>query len=409
MPTALLEKAFPGESELAARLRRAEATIRAKDEFLAVLSHELRTPTSAILLWARMLMSGTLKPADQAEALRAIVRSAEVQNQLVEDLFDMARLSRDALQLERRLVVMAETVASTVEGLRRAADEKAVILTFFCDGPTSVTVSADPRRLQQIVANLVSNAIKFTPAGGHVDVTLAATSHVARLVVRDTGCGIAPERLACLFDPVKLAEVGTTQRRDGMGLGLSIVNQLVGLHGGAFGVESAGVGKGATFTVELLLSSEGDALERRRDAREEVPRPLAGVRVLLVEDHADTRRALGIALESGGAQVIGVGSASHAFVAATKAPPDVIVSDICMPCEDGLSLLRRLHADAEAKQRPAPIALALTAHAGDMREQVLASGFRAHVPKPVDPEELVRMVATLYKQKTARQPAEVEA
>jgi CheY-like chemotaxis protein len=410
MPTsATLESSVPGESEMAARVRRAEAANRAKDDYLAVLSHELRTPTSAILLWARLLMSGALKGADQAEALRAIVRSAEVQDQLVEDLVDMARLSKGALRLERRLVEMALTVESAVESLRHIADAEGVTLTFDDDGAASATVSADPRRLQQIVANLVSNAIKYTPAGGQVEVTLDATGELARLSVRDTGCGIAPERLVSVFDPFNLAETGTARRQSGMGLGLSIVHQLVGLHGWTLGAESAGEGKGATFTIEAPLARERPGLERRRCLRDEGRRPLAGVRVLLVEDHPETRRALGLALESGGALVLGVASASHAFAAATETPPDVIVSDICMPSEDGLSLMRRLHADFEEKRRAVPFALALTAHADQMRAEALASGFRASAAKPIDPEELVRLVATLYKRHAAGQTGEVRA
>jgi CheY-like chemotaxis protein/nitrogen-specific signal transduction histidine kinase len=408
MPTpTLLEETFPDESDLAARLRRAEADNRAKDDFLAVLSHELRTPTSAILLWARLLMSGAVKPADQAEALRCIVRSAEVQNRLVEDLVDVARLSRGAVELERLAVELGEVVGCTVAGLRTVAAARGVTLAIVNEGQTSATVSADPRRLQQIVANLVSNAIKFTPSGGCVEVTVSATRDLARLAVRDTGCGIARERLVHVFDPFYLAEARTTRRHEGMGLGLSIVSQLVSLHGGSLGAESAGEGKGATFTVELPLSSDG--LHAERHLRDVISRPLAGVRVLLVEDHVETRRALDVALAFSGAEVVAVGSAGHAFAVATESPPDVIVSDICMPAEDGFTLLRRLRADARANHRPAPLALALTAHGGQVRAEALAAGFRAHASKPIDPEELVRLVATLYNtQHGAGRPAEVE-
>ncbi|HVU50387.1 MAG TPA: ATP-binding protein [Polyangia bacterium] len=405
--SATLEQTSLGDDELAARIRQAEAANRAKDDFLAVLSHELRTPTSAILLWARLLMSGAVKGADQVEALRAIVRSAEVQNQLVEDLVDMARLSKGALHLERRLVEMAETVGSTVDGLRAVADEKGVSLAFEGHAPTKV--SADPRRLQQIVANLVSNAVKFTPAGGRVDVTLSATSLHARLVVRDTGCGIAPERLTHIFDPFRLAEASTTRRHGGMGLGLAIVHQLVCLHGGTLAAESAGEGTGATFIVELPLGSDGPRAERRRGLRDEGWRPLAGVRVLLVEDHAETRRALCFALEAGGAEVVSAASAAQAFEAATLAAPDVIVSDVCMPSEDGFSLLRRLRAHAAEHRRRAPVALALTAHTSQLREQALASGFGAHAAKPIDPEQLVRLVAALHGQRAAGPPEEIDA
>jgi CheY-like chemotaxis protein len=272
--------------------------------------------------------------------------------------------------------------------------------------PEGSVVRGDPVRLRQVVSNLVSNAIKFTPEGGSVIVVLENASDKARLVVGDTGCGIEPGRLEEIFGRFAHREVETTRIEGGMGLGLTIVRHLVELHEGHVTARSAGPGRGATFTVELpALHGFQLRADRRAAPRQEIRRPLDGVRVLLVEDHGETRRALVATLAAAGADVVPAASAEDALRSAGESPPDVIVSDICMPGKDGYALLRSLREDAAAHGREAPPALALTAHAGETGARALAAGFKAHAAKPIRPEELLRLVTELSCHAPAAQTA----
>jgi len=389
-----------------ARLREAGGAERAHDELLAVVSHELRTPMAAILLWSRLLISNTLKDEEQRrEALRSILVSAEAQNQLVEDLLDVSRLKTGKLRIETRPVELSQVVRSAIDALRPVAQEKGVLLA--TDGlgaqvPDASVVRGDPHRLRQVVSNLVSNAIKFTPEGGSVLVVLENTGEKARIIVGDTGCGIEPERLEQIFSRFAQREISTTRAQGGLGLGLTIVSRLVELHDGQVTARSAGPGRGTTFTVELpALHGFQLRADRRAGSREEVSRPLDGVRVLLVEDHGETRRALTATLAAAGAEVVPAASPDDALRSAGEVPPDVIVSDICMPGKDGYALLRSLREDAAAHGRQVAPALALTAHAGETGARALAAGFKAHAAKPIRPEELLRLVTELSGQGAA--------
>jgi signal transduction histidine kinase len=386
-----------------ARLRAAGGAERAHNDLLAVVSHELRTPMAAILLWSRLLISGALKGDEQRrEALRSILVSAEAQNQLVEDLLDVSRLKTGKLRIEAQPVELSQVVRSAIDALRPVAQAKGVLL--MTDGfgarlPEASVVRGDPNRLRQVVSNLVSNAIKFTPAGGSVLVVLENVGDKARLVVGDTGCGIEPERLEQIFGRFAHRDVLTTRMEGGMGLGLTIVRHLVELHDGQVSARSAGAGRGATFTVDLpMLHGFHLRGERRSGSREEIRRPLDGVRVLLVEDHGETRRALTATLAAAGADVVPAASSDDALRSAGESPPDVVVSDICMPGKDGYAFLRSLRDDAAAHGREIPPALALTAHAGETAARALAAGFKAHAAKPIRPEDLLRLVTELSGQ-----------
>jgi PAS domain S-box-containing protein len=394
----------------------AEAAIRIKDEFIATVSHELRTPLSAVLLWAKMLRSGRVQPQDQEEALRSIVQSAEAQKELIEDLLDVSRMISGKLRLNVREIELSPVLRAALDAVLPTARAKGVQLKALgdlagcCGSPTQepskeLCVRGDPDRLRQVVLNLLTNAVKFTPAGGHVELSVQRALGTARVIVRDTGQGIPPEFLPHVFDRFRQADAGMTRSHGGLGLGLAIVRELVELHGGRVWAESDGEGKGATFTVELpLLACSGEAaaggdeeladptLAKEKDAS----KLLAGLRVLLVEDDPETRRALAWAIETSGAHVTAVDTADAAFHELERSSPDVLVSDIGLPVEDGCSLLRRARAAAEAQNRLFPPALALSAYArlAD-RERALEVGCDRCMAKPVDPDELINEVASL--------------
>ena len=373
----------------------AENANRMKDEFLAMLSHELRTPLTSIVGWTGLLRSGQLDAGSAERALETIERNARLQTQLVEDLLDVSAIITGKFRLDLRPVELARVVDEAVESMRSAASAKGLTLEWQLGLGVGV-VRGDPDRLQQIVWNLLSNAIKFTPSGGLVHAELSGQDGRARLVVTDTGRGIAPEFLPYVFEHFRQAEPTTTRTHRGLGLGLAIVRHLVELHGGDVRVASGGEGHGATFTVELPQQTDAAPSWRATAAGGFDALPmLDGVTVLVIDDEADTRELLRTILEKRGARVAMAGSAPEAREALAHSAPRVVVSDIMMPGEDGYDLvawLRRL--DAERGTRTPAIALTAYASAND-RERALAAGFDVHVPKPIEPGELVEAVAAL--------------
>jgi PAS domain S-box-containing protein len=380
------------ESERAARSS-AERAMRIKDEFLAVLSHELRTPLSAILGWANILQNGARDAETTARALSVIERNARAEAQLVEDLLDVSRIASGKLRLDVQPVDPAEIAGAAVDSVRPAADAKRIRLAAVLDrsvGP----VLGDPSRLQQVVWNLLTNAIKFTPKGGRVTVTLRHVDSYAEVAVTDTGQGIAPDFLPYVFERFRQADSSTTRNHAGLGLGLALVKQLVEMHGGTVRADSEGEGRGATFTVSLPIA----ALHRANDAGDAVLdacESLRGVRVLVVDDEEDTRELVRRLLADCQAEVVAVASAPAALDAVEHFRPDVLLSDIGMPQQDGYQLVRALRErDAEHGGRTPAAALTAFARPED-RIRALRAGYQMHVAKPVDASELITVVASL--------------
>ncbi len=391
------------EREQAAR-REAETAMRMRDEFVAVVSHELRTPLSAILLWARMLRSGTLLPHDEAQALRVIEQSAAVQRKLIDDLLDASRMLQGKVQLSVREVELAPLVEAAIEVVRPMSEAKGVRVTAELDG-SAPRARVDPDRLQQVLWNLLHNALKFTPGGGHVCVRLSSLERAVRLEVKDTGRGIGAEFLPRVFERFRQADASITREHGGLGLGLSIAHQLVELHGGTIRAASAGEGHGAAFTVELPLAGVGarpgseapSSLGGETKPPPFLPAPLlSGVRVLIVEDEAHTRTVLQWLLEQCEAEVTATGSAEESLAAlADGACFDVLVSDVGLPGHDGYTLLRQVREHLSGSRLPA---LALTAHARDEdRSRAQEAGFEAYLSKPVEPRVLIEAIAGLAR------------
>jgi signal transduction histidine kinase len=386
--------------ERAAR-ERAESADRAKDEFLAVLSHELRTPLNAVYGWARVLQSGPLHDASLvARATDAIVRNSDVQVQLIDDLLDLSRITSGKMRLEVRTVELAKVVEGALEAVRPAADAKGIRVETVLD-PGAGLVTGDPSRLQQVVWNLLMNAIKFTPKGGRVDLHLRPAGPQAEIVVSDTGQGIAPALLPHVFERLWQADSSTTRKHGGLGLGLALVKHLVELHGGEVVAQSEGEGRGATFTVRLPAHGTGapGGWPPRPLPVSGVAAPLAatvrldGVRVLVVDDEPDAARLAEVILTKAGAQVRTCFVAAEALEIFRRWRPHVLVSDIEMPGEDGYSLIRKVRALGAAEGGETP-AVALTAYGRTVdRKRSLDAGFSMHVPKPVDPGELTAIVA----------------
>jgi signal transduction histidine kinase/ActR/RegA family two-component response regulator len=393
------------QEERAVLLAEAEAANRTKDEFLATMSHELRTPMTAILGWAQMLRSNMLNEADFARALEIIERNAQAQNKLIDDLLDISRIITGKLRLDVRPVDLVGIVTAVIEALRPTAEVKAIRLHSLLD-PQGGRVSGDSDRLQQVVWNLLSNAIKFTPKGGQVQVRVERINSHVEIVVSDSGKGISAEFLPHVFDRFRQADGTSTRKQGGLGLGLSIVRQLVELHGGTVSVESDGEGQGATFIVQLpqmVARAQPDAGEDRRrhptaggkSPSFDCPPSLQGLRVLVVDDEPDTRLLLRTVLEGCGSEVLTADSAADALAAFAQSRPDVIISDVGMPGEDGYELIGKLRA-AEAGHGGRIPAIALTAYARvEDRVRALNAGFQVHVPKPIEPVELLAVVASL--------------
>jgi signal transduction histidine kinase/ActR/RegA family two-component response regulator len=400
-----------GERELLLARERAlreeaEAANRAKDEFLANVSHELRTPLNAILGWSRLLRAGLLDAETIERGLAAVARNAEAQEHLIADLLDIARIVTGKLQLQLEPVQLATVVEAAADAIRHEAAGKRLALDVRI-ADRAVT-RADGDRLQQIVGNLLTNAVRYTPEGGRIVVTLGIEDGRGVIRVSDDGVGIAPEVLPHIFERFRQGQGGTTRRQRGLGLGLSIVRHLTELHGGVVRAESAGPGRGATFTIELPL------IPAPAVAPADVPAPLAPagclarVRVLLVDDDADARDLLGIVLQEHGAEVSGAASADQAVEAFRRSGPDVVVSDIGLPDADGYELIRRLRAlDVMAARSAVAVALTGWARSED-RDAAMEAGFQSHVVKPVDPEELVALLARLIAERRAAPVAGTE-
>jgi PAS domain S-box-containing protein len=372
----------------------AENANRMKDEFLAMLSHELRTPLSAIAGWAHILREGGLEPADAARAIEVIDRNAKVQGQLISDILDVSRIISGKLRLEKKAVPASAVVEAAIDTVAPTAEAKHVRLEASLE-PEAGVVWADPDRLQQVVWNLLTNAIKFTPEGGLVSIRLARAGSQMEIVVRDTGEGISPDFAPHVFERFRQADSSTTRPHGGLGLGLAIVRHLVEAHGGTVVAESAGKNQGATFTVRLPRQDvAAAAAEPAGIATAELPvRSLEHVRVLLVDDDPDTRGMMETVLSQRGAQVTAASSAVEALACVDREPPDVLLSDIGMPGMDGYALIRELRERPGAREIPAA-ALTAYAHADD-RDQAIAAGYQLHVAKPVEPAELVAVVASL--------------
>ena len=385
------------EREQQARLE-AQAANRAKDEFLATLSHELRTPLNAILGWSRLLATGHLDEATSRRAVEIIERNTRLQAQLIEDLLDISRIVTGKLRLEFNTVEMQTIVEAAIEAVRPSADSRGVQL--ICDlHDASEPILCDPSRIQQVVWNLLSNAIKFTPPGGQVRVTSEREDRFASITVADTGVGITAEFLPHVFDRFRQQDPATTRKYGGLGLGLSIVRHLVELHGGTVMATSDGEGKGATFTVRVPVApARGDQagavpLQSSLSDAGELP-VLTGVRVLVVDNEADARALVATVLERCGAHVTTVSSAPEAIRRISEERPDVLLSDIAMPGQDGYDLIRELR--RLERMGPAIPAAALTAFAtATDRARALLAGYQAHLPKPVEPSELAAVVAAL--------------
>jgi PAS domain S-box-containing protein len=378
----------------------AEEANRLKDEFLATISHELRSPLNAILGWARLLREPDMRWDQMERALETIERNAQAQARLIEDLLDVSRIVSGKLSIQMRPVTLNSMVQSAVADLRLAAESKGIDLRLTEDEEIKLIGDAD--RLQQVVWNLLSNAIKFTPEGGRVEVGLKRVGERAELWVRDTGRGISPEFLPHVFDRFRQATRTDARSRAGLGLGLAIVRHIVEAHGGNVTVESAGVGLGATFVCKLpLVGAEQEvvpAIERQlTQLKVKATSSLKGIKVLVVDDDEDAREMLEAALSSYGAEVITAAGALNALDALASEEIDVLVSDINMPEIDGYELIRRVRAMKPEQGGRIP-AVALTAYArAEDRLRALKSGYQTHMPKPVEPAELEVVVATLAK------------
>ena len=374
----------------------AERANRIKDEFLAVLSHELRSPLNPILGWSQLLMSGKLSPDKTAKAYETIERNARLQSQLIEDLLDVSRILQGKLRLNVDPVNLATIILSALETVQLAAEAKQIQIETILN-PDVGPVVGDTSRLQQVVWNLLSNAVKFTPEGGRVQVGLTQITDQVQIQVIDTGKGILPEFLPYVFEHFRQEDGATTRKFGGLGLGLAIVRQLVELHGGTVFAESGGEGQGATFTVSLPLLNDDSRRQEEAAVNSAVspalsPLPLAGLRILVVDDEPDSLDFVAFVLEEAGAEVISVSSAAEALLSIEQTAPDLLVSDIGMPEMDGYMLINRIRTQLAPQFRQL-VAIALTAYAGEGNErQVLAAGFDRHLAKPIDPNELVATV-----------------
>ena len=392
----LFEEAQRRRAEAESTQAAAEEANRAKDEFLAVLSHELRTPLTAILGWVRLLLTGRLPATRVTEALTAIDRNTRVQTRLIDDLLDTSRIVAGKIQLESRPVDLAAVVREVLT--LAGQDPRAAALLSSPAIEPSCVVRGDRDRLHQVITNLVANALKFTPAGGRVDVRLRRPDDGIELIVSDTGEGIGAEQLPQIFDRFHQVDRSHTRRYGGLGLGLAIVRHLVEAHGGTVRAESAGRGRGACFTVRLPGARDTErAAAITPAATAGAERLLIGVRVLFVDDNPEARALVSTVLEAAGADVSVAASAADALDALQKQNVDVVLTDIGMPGLDGYDFVMRLREVERAADRAPVCAIALTAHAGaEDRRRALTGGFQGYLAKPIDPDELVRAVHAVY-------------
>jgi signal transduction histidine kinase/CheY-like chemotaxis protein len=382
----------------------AEEANKAKDEFLATLSHELRTPLTAMLGWTRILRTTKLDEVEFVRALETIERSAQAQTQLIEDMLDVSRIVAGKLALQTRQLNLSSIIQTGIDVVRPMAESKQIQLNYTCDSRID-SLTGDPKRLQQVVLNLLTNAIKFTPRTGRVEVCLSRVNQHAEITVRDTGEGIASDLLPHVFDRFRQGNGVVRKQSAGLGLGLAIVQHLVQLHGGNVRAESAGQQQGATFTVELPLTvdeaqardtAKHSGLTNSRTVDElECPGTLNGLRLLVVEDDADTRELITFILEQCGAVVTSVTSVREALDVLAHSKIDVLLSDIGLSDADGYELIRqvRLMDNEDGRNIPA-VALTACATAED-RRRALSAGFQCHLPKPVEPTELTAVLSRL--------------
>jgi signal transduction histidine kinase/ActR/RegA family two-component response regulator len=372
----------------------AEAASRLKDEFLATLSHELRTPLNAILGWTTMLRHRQVDESQIARALEVVERNARMQAKLIEDVLDMARIITGKLRLDMRPVALAPIVAAAIDAVRPAADVKSIRLQVNVGALPAI--HGDATRLQQVLWNLLSNAVKFTTPGGTVTTSLQLLDSHAVLAVSDTGQGLAPEFLPFVFDRFRQADQSVTRGHGGLGLGLSIVKQVVELHGGSVRAESAGPGRGSTFYVTLPIPVMLETAPDRRDgdqSSDAFALRLDGRRILVVDDDVATRELLGDLLHRAGASVVSAGSVAEALDEVARNLPDLIIADIGMPQEDGLSLMRRIRSLPPPTGVVRAIALSAYTRAED-QEAALQAGFGAFIAKPATPQQLLRALDT---------------
>jgi PAS domain S-box-containing protein len=390
------------------RAEELENANRVKDEFLATMSHELRTPLTSILGWSRLLQSNQLSDKEKERAVQVIQRNAEAQSNLIEDLLDVSRIITGKLKIESQPVSFASITEEAINSLRPAADAKKLQLETEID-PSAGPILGDPARLQQIVMNLLSNAIKFTQNGGRIDIRLERDDSCVRLEVKDTGVGIAPEHLPHIFERFRQVDSSNVRAHGGLGLGLAIVDYLVRQQAGIVSANSEGLGRGATFTVEFPLTSAeviGSSFgtvqlftEHPCTVMEQVENfsdeKLKGLRILVVEDDADTQELLKTVLRQHGAEVVAEGSAASAFAQFERAKPDVIISDIAMGGENGYHLIKRIRSLRPAAGGHIP-AIALTAYASAAdRRRALLAGFQTHLAKPIEPDDLLAVILSL--------------
>jgi PAS domain S-box-containing protein len=380
------------EHDLRRRAEELSAANRAKEDFLATLSHELRTPLNAMLGWTRLLRMGKLDGAATSRALETIERNAHIQEQLIADILDVSRIVTGKLRLDLRPIELAPVVDAALDAVRPAAAAKGIQLA--ADTDFHGTVLGDPDRLQQVVWNLIANAIKFTPAGGRVSLAIQRVGPGAVIRVSDTGEGIAAELLPFIFDRFTQGDATVTRPHGGLGLGLSIVRHIVELHGGRVEAASSGRGLGATFTVHLpvraIQQPAGDVARAQ---------PLTGIKVLVVDDDPDARESVSLALAQCGARTAAVGSAREAWPMLRDFRPDVLVSDLGMPGEDGCDFIRRVRSIGQRGVCDVP-AVALTAYCQpEDQQRALTAGFQEFVPKPVALEELAALVRSLAERR----------
>ncbi len=378
--------------EQAARME-AENANRIKDQFLAVLSHELRSPLNPILGWTNLLRTRQLDEKTTQKALETIERNAKLQTQLIEDLLDVSRILRGKMVLNVDRVNLVSTIDAALETVRLAAEAKGIEIQTYLDWNVG-QISGDVGRLQQVFWNLLSNAIKFTPTGGRVEVRLESIGSFAQIQIKDTGMGISPEFLPYVFDYFRQADGGTTRKFGGLGLGLAIVRQITELHGGTVEAESLGEGMGATFTIRLPPIETIE--ETNRDCQLLVtPNNLSGWRILVVDDDADIRELVSIILAEYGANIKVAASGKEALSILDEFQPDILISDIGMPEVDGYMLIRQIRSRSVWEGGKIP-AIALSAYAAEYdREQALAAGFQKHIAKPVDTTELISAIFSL--------------
>jgi len=390
------------EEERNRALAEAEAANRSKDQFLATLSHELRTPLNAILGWVFLMKQGSVKPEVQKEGVLVIERNARAQSSLIADLLDISRIVAGKLRLEPRPLNFLSCLESAMNNVRPSADEKGVRLVARVDSSVraGIAMYGDPVRLKQVLLNLLVNAIKFTPSQGSVEVSVEASESLIRLTLADTGTGIEPEFLSRLFDRFSQADESLRNDR-GLGLGLTISRHIVELHGGKIFAVSEGLGKGASFTIELPIASVETATPpeklRLPNEQEQALRKLEDVTIVAVDDNADALAFVDHVLRLHGATVVSVDTGAKAIEAVLRYHPQVVLCDLMMPEMDGYAVLRRIRTLDDEVAQAVPV-VALTAFAGaENRLKTRQAGFQVHLDKPIDPPRLIETIEELVK------------